>query len=199
VKVVPSPPPQKRGNIWKISFKKRNKNIGVRFRGTNEFKKCYQPGTNLLKLIILICLQIPTLFWLVEELLLLAAAVCTYVHTYIHGVNDSGQTEMHTAEPLVPALRCFEFEIAIEKLERYKSRVIITLWQICSREEVIHCVLRSTNLLILFAIWKYCQNSGRNVSLYLFIRSVLKLTVVINEECICYQAHTELYPTFVCL
>jgi hypothetical protein len=37
-----------------------------------------------------------------------------------HGVNDVRQTEMHTAEPLVPEPNPFEIEIAIEKLERYK-------------------------------------------------------------------------------
>ena len=37
------------------------------------------------------------------------------------GVNDVGQTEIHTAEPLVLEPSAFEFEMAIEKLKRYKS------------------------------------------------------------------------------
>jgi hypothetical protein len=36
-------------------------------------------------------------------------------------VSDIIQTEMHTSEPLVPETSAFEFEIAIEKLQRHKS------------------------------------------------------------------------------
>jgi hypothetical protein len=36
----------------------------------------------------------------------------------IHGVNDVKQTEVHTAEPLVPEPNAFEFEMAIEKLKK---------------------------------------------------------------------------------
>jgi hypothetical protein len=38
----------------------------------------------------------------------------------VHGDNDVKQTEVHTAEPLVPEPRAFEVEMAIEKLKRYK-------------------------------------------------------------------------------
>jgi hypothetical protein len=37
-----------------------------------------------------------------------------------YGVNDDGQTEIHTAEPLVAEPSAFEVEIAIEKLKRHK-------------------------------------------------------------------------------
>jgi hypothetical protein len=39
----------------------------------------------------------------------------------LHGVNDVKQTEIHTAEPLVPEPSSSEVEIAIEKLKRCKS------------------------------------------------------------------------------
>jgi len=39
----------------------------------------------------------------------------------VHGVNGARETEMHTDEPLVPESICFKVEIAIRKLERYKS------------------------------------------------------------------------------
>jgi hypothetical protein len=39
----------------------------------------------------------------------------------VHGVNDVRQTEIHTAEPLVPEPSSPEVEIAIEKLKMYKS------------------------------------------------------------------------------
>jgi hypothetical protein len=39
----------------------------------------------------------------------------------VHGDSDFRQTEIHTAEPVVPDPSAFEFEVAIEKLKRYKS------------------------------------------------------------------------------
>jgi len=38
-----------------------------------------------------------------------------------HGVNDVRQTEIHTAEPLVPEPSASDSELAIEKLKRHKS------------------------------------------------------------------------------
>jgi len=37
-----------------------------------------------------------------------------------HGVNNGRQTEIHTAEPLVPEPSAFEIELAIEKLKSHK-------------------------------------------------------------------------------
>jgi len=39
----------------------------------------------------------------------------------VHGVNYVRQTEIHTAEPLVPKPSASEVELAIEKLESHKS------------------------------------------------------------------------------
>jgi hypothetical protein len=39
----------------------------------------------------------------------------------VHGVKDVRQTEIHTAEPLVPEPSACEVEMAIEKLKRKKS------------------------------------------------------------------------------
>jgi len=39
----------------------------------------------------------------------------------IHGVHDGRQTEIHTAEPLVPEPSAFDVELAIEKLKGHKS------------------------------------------------------------------------------
>jgi hypothetical protein len=39
----------------------------------------------------------------------------------VHKVSDYRQTEIHTAELLVPGPSPFEVETAIEKLKRYKS------------------------------------------------------------------------------
>jgi hypothetical protein len=66
-----------------------------------------------------------------------------------HGVKGVRRNEIHTAEPLPPEPSSFDAEIAIEKLKRYKLPGTDQIWQ-----EVIHYVLRSTNLLILFGIRK---------------------------------------------
>jgi hypothetical protein len=39
----------------------------------------------------------------------------------VHGVSDVRQTQIHTAEPLVPEPRVLEVELAIEKLKCHKS------------------------------------------------------------------------------
>jgi hypothetical protein len=39
----------------------------------------------------------------------------------VHGFNDVTQTEIHTAESIVPDSSSFEVDIYIEKLKRYKS------------------------------------------------------------------------------
>ena len=38
----------------------------------------------------------------------------------IHGVNDVRQSEIHTAESLVPGPSAFEVELAIEKLKSHR-------------------------------------------------------------------------------
>jgi hypothetical protein len=60
-----------------------------------------------------ICFQIPTVFSIG------GSYFCQLLN--VHGVNDVRQTEIHTAEPLVPEPSSYEVEIAIEKLKRYKS------------------------------------------------------------------------------
>ena len=39
----------------------------------------------------------------------------------VHGVNDVRQTEIHTAEPLVPEPSAIKVELAFEKLKSHKS------------------------------------------------------------------------------
>ena len=39
----------------------------------------------------------------------------------MHGVNDDGQAEIHTAEPRVPEPSAAEVELAIDKLKSHKS------------------------------------------------------------------------------
>jgi hypothetical protein len=39
----------------------------------------------------------------------------------VHGVNDVRQTEIHTAEPLVPECSALDIELAVQKLKGHKS------------------------------------------------------------------------------
>ena len=93
----------------------------------------------------------------------------------VHGVNDVWQTDIHTAEPLVPDPSAFEVELAIEKLKRHKSPVLINSQQKCLRQGVEQFAVRSINSLILFGIRKKCLRIVRSRSLYLSIRTAIKL------------------------
>jgi hypothetical protein len=103
-----------KNKINELETKGKNKNIRDLYRGINEFKKGYQPRTNMVK----------------EEngdLLADSHSILNRWKNYfcqllnVHGVNDVRQTEIHTAEALVPEPSSSEVEIAIEKLKRYKS------------------------------------------------------------------------------
>jgi len=43
---------------------------------------------------------------------------------YVTQVNDIRQTEIHTAEPLLPETRAFEFELVIEDIKSHNSPVV---------------------------------------------------------------------------
>jgi hypothetical protein len=98
--------------------------------------------------------------------------------------------EIHTAEPS-PS----EVETSITKLKRYKltgtDLIPAELIQVGSE----YYVLGSINPLILLGIRKNCLSSGRSILLYQFIRTMIKLTVIIIEAYHCYQLHTKFYPT----
>ena len=96
----------------------------------------------------------------------LVAVKCTWVTV--------GQTEIHTAEPLVPEPNAFQVEIAIEKLKRQKwpgiDQIPAELIKAGGRTVCSEVV----NLLIQVGIKKNCMSSGRSQSLCLFIRRVIK-------------------------
>jgi hypothetical protein len=59
--------------------------------------------------------------------------------------------------------------------------------------------LKCSKFLSLFGIMRNCQRSGRNVLLYVFIRMVIKPTVIIIEDLHCYQYATRRkFQTFFC-
>ena len=69
----------------------------------------------------------------------------------LHGVNDVRQTEIHTAEPLVPEPSASEVELTIEKLKSHKSPGIdqITAELIKAGGETFHCEIHK----LIITLW----------------------------------------------
>jgi len=84
------------------------------YRGINDFKKGYQPRTNIVK---------DDKGDLVADFHSILARWGNYFSQIlnVHGINDVMQTEIHTAEPLVPEPTASEVELAIENLKSHKS------------------------------------------------------------------------------
>jgi uncharacterized protein with ParB-like and HNH nuclease domain len=100
--------------IDELATNSKNKNIRDLYRGINDFKRGYQPRSNLVK----------------DEngdLLADSHNILNRWKNYfsqllnVHRVSDVRQMEIHTAEPLVSHPGPFEVEVAIAKLKRYKS------------------------------------------------------------------------------
>jgi hypothetical protein len=79
----------------------------------------------------------------------------------VHSVSDARKTGIHTAELLVPDPSSLEFEIAIAKLNNYKSP---GCGQIPAGSELYS--LRSINPLILFGARKNYLINGRSLLVY---------------------------------
>jgi hypothetical protein len=100
--------------INRLESNSKNKNIRDLYRGVNEFKKGYQPKTNLIK----------------DEradLLVDPHKILSRLKNYfcqlsnVHGAGDVRQTVMHAAKPFVPEPSASEVEVAVGKMNRYKS------------------------------------------------------------------------------
>ena len=102
-----------RAKIEEIECNSKIKNIRDLYRGINYFKKGYQPRGNIVK---------------DEKVDLVADSHSTVARwrNYfsqlfnVHGVKDVGQTEIHTAEALVPEPSASEVELTIERLKSHK-------------------------------------------------------------------------------
>ena len=83
------------------------------YRGISDFKKGYQPRTNIVK---------DEKVDLVAESHSILARWRNYFSQLfnVRGVNDVRHTETHTVEPCVPEPRAFEVELAIEKPKSHK-------------------------------------------------------------------------------
>jgi hypothetical protein len=84
------------------------------YRGINDFKKSYTPRNNVVK---------HEKGDLVADNHSILARWRNHFFQLLnlHGVNDVRQTEIHTAEPLVPEPSDSEVEMAYEMLKRHKS------------------------------------------------------------------------------
>ena len=114
----------------------------------------------------------------------------------VHGFSAVRQTEIHTAEPRVGKPSAFELEMAIEKLKRHRLPGIDQI-----PSELIKTggrTIRSEIHKLILGIRRNCRRSGRSRSLYLFIREVIKETVVIIEAYHFCQLRTKFYPTSCC-
>jgi hypothetical protein len=103
-----------KGKINELATNSKNKNIRDLYRGINEFKRGYQPRSNLFT----------------DgngDLLADSNTILNRWKSYfsqllnVHGISDVRQIEIHTAEPLVPDPHLLGVEIAIAKLKKYKS------------------------------------------------------------------------------
>jgi len=84
------------------------------FRDINDFKKGYQHRTKIVKD------ENGKLFTDSHSILAMWSNHFSQLLN-VHFVNDVRQTEIYTAEPLVPELSAFDVELAIGKLKRHKS------------------------------------------------------------------------------
>ncbi|PNF32825.1 hypothetical protein B7P43_G04341 [Cryptotermes secundus] len=100
--------------IDELAMNSKNKNITDLHRGINDFKRGYQPSSNLVK----------------DEngdLLADSHNILNRWRNYfsqllnVHRVSDVRHTEIHTAGLLIPDPTPFEVESAIAKLKQYKS------------------------------------------------------------------------------
>ena len=80
----------------------------------------------------------------------------------VHGVNDVRQTEIHTAEPLLPEPSAFEFELAIEELKSHTSPGINQIPRELIKAGDRKFAMRSINMLFLFETRRNSLRSGRS-------------------------------------
>jgi hypothetical protein len=87
------------------------------YRGISDFRKGYKPRTNIVK---------DEKGDLVTNSHSILARWMNYFSQLlnVHSVNDVRQTEIHTAEPLVPELSVSEFEMAVEKVKTDRKSVV---------------------------------------------------------------------------
>jgi len=106
------------------------------YRGINDFKKGYQPRTNISK---------DEKGDLVADFHSILARCWNHFSQLLNvrGVNGGRQTEMHTAEPLVPEQNAFQVELAVAKLKSHCTCIkTIDKWFLFTK---VMCKIRKGN------------------------------------------------------
>jgi hypothetical protein len=95
-----------KAKIDELETSRKIKHIRDLYKGISDFKKGYQPRSNTVK--------DEKGDWVTDSCSVLARWRRHFSQLLnVLGVNDVGQTEIHTAEPLVPAPSAFDVEMAI--------------------------------------------------------------------------------------
>jgi aminoglycoside N3'-acetyltransferase len=105
-----------KAKVAELETNSKIKNIRDLYRGIIDFKKSYQPRTNIH--------VVKDEKWdLVTDSHSILARWRNYFSQllHVHGVDYVRQTEIHTAEPLIPKPSATEIQLAIEKLKSNKS------------------------------------------------------------------------------
>ena len=146
-----------KAKIEELETNSKIKNIRDLYSGISDFQKGYQPGASIVKDD-------------ESELVVDSHSILARWRNYfsqilnIHGVNDVRQTEIHTAEPLLPEPSASEVELAIGKLNSHKSPGIDQIPAELIKGGVRQFTVRFINLLFLFGIRRNCLRSGRSRS-----------------------------------
>ena len=82
----------------------------------------------------------------------------------VHAVSNVRQTEIHTAEALVPDPNASEVELAIEKLKSHISPGIDQLPGELIKQGIRQFAVRVISLLFPFGIRRNCLKRGRSLS-----------------------------------
>jgi hypothetical protein len=180
-----------KAKINELGTNSNNNNIRDLSKGINDFKRGYQPTTNVVK--------DEKGDLLADSHSILARRRNHFSQLLnVHGVNDVRQTEVHKAEPLVPESSVFEVKMAIEKLKRHKSPGIDQI-----PAEVIKAggwIIWSEIHKLIISIWhKEELPEEWKESVILPIYKKGDKTDCSNYQGILFcQLHTKFYPTFFC-
>jgi hypothetical protein len=180
-----------KAKVNELETNSKNKNIRDLCRGINDFKRGYQPRTNVVK---------DEKGDLVADSHSMLARWRNHFSQVlnIHEVNDVRQTKVHTAEPLVPEPSAFEVEMGIEKLKRHKSPGIGQI-----PPELIKAgdrIIQSETHKLIISIWnkEELPEEWKESVIVLIYKKGMKQIVVIIKVYHFRQLHTKFYPTFFC-
>jgi hypothetical protein len=135
--------------ITDIELNSKNKNIRDLYRGITEFKKGYQPKTNLVK-----DERGDLLADIKKDLTRWKNYFCQLLN--VQGPGGIRQTENHTSESFVPEPSAAEVEVAIRKMKRYKAPGSDQIPEELIQAGGGHCILIYINLLC----FRLCQGSN---------------------------------------